>query len=318
MTERSTTPSGAGPIVTTLVKIGSICAGLVTGLAPVAVSAQSVTTRVGVGSTGAEGNSATSGQRRSAPTEDRWPSGHTLRTLEAGERPGQPQLSAITPNATPTFSFTVPAESYYVRVRSLNGEQPSQPSNEIRIDVSASVIPSSPTHLLALAAGTAVTLTWRNTYEGGAPNYSIVDVARGTQRDSCTASGRSRHAHRCSFRYLHGGCALCERAWAERPVERRDHHSAGPMRRAAGAGQRPFHRSHRSDRVGGLAARPERCRSHDVRTAGDRRVGRKAGNNGTRVGEHPPAGLVRDQRRRGEPVRNERGVTLASCARPLT
>jgi hypothetical protein len=50
-------------------------------------------------------------------------------------------------------------------------------SNEIRIFVNTPTPPSSPTNLLGLVNGSSLALTWRNTFGGGAPASTVLDVS---------------------------------------------------------------------------------------------------------------------------------------------
>jgi Tol biopolymer transport system component len=96
--------------------------------------------------------------------------------LEGGVQPGQVLASLTTGSVAPTYTFTAPNGSFYVRMHALNGALRSHASNEIRIHVNRPVAPSPPAHLLALVNGSNVALAWKNTYEGGAPTSFVLDV----------------------------------------------------------------------------------------------------------------------------------------------
>jgi len=89
--------------------------------------------------------------------------------LEGGVSPGQVLASVPTGSTAPTFTFTAPSGSFYVRMHALNGAYRSAASNEIRIHVNAFVAPSAPANLIGLVNGSTLTLAWTNTYAGGAP-----------------------------------------------------------------------------------------------------------------------------------------------------
>jgi hypothetical protein len=97
--------------------------------------------------------------------------------LEGGVAPGQVLASVPTGSTAPLFTFTAPNGSFFVRMHTVAGASRSGPSNEIRLFVNVAVAPSAPTHLLGLANGSALTLAWRNTYEGGAPTAVRLDVS---------------------------------------------------------------------------------------------------------------------------------------------
>lgn len=96
--------------------------------------------------------------------------------LEGGINPGEVLASLPTGSADPTFTFTSPTGSFYVRVHALNGTVRSAASNEIRIHVNLPVPPSAPDNLLGLVNGSTLALAWVNTYAGGAPTSLVLDV----------------------------------------------------------------------------------------------------------------------------------------------
>jgi hypothetical protein len=91
--------------------------------------------------------------------------------------PGEVLASIPTGSASPTFTFTAPAGSFYARVVAMNGTTRSAASNEIRLHVNVPVVPSPPVHLLGVVNGSNVALAWTNTYEGGAPTSLVLDVS---------------------------------------------------------------------------------------------------------------------------------------------
>ena len=96
--------------------------------------------------------------------------------LEGGVTPGEVLGSFPTGSAVPTYTFTAPSGSFYVRLHALNGTDPSAASNEIRIHVDAAVAPSAPANLLGLVNGSTLSLAWTNTSAGGAPTSLVLDV----------------------------------------------------------------------------------------------------------------------------------------------
>jgi CHRD domain/RTX calcium-binding nonapeptide repeat (4 copies) len=96
--------------------------------------------------------------------------------LEGGLTPGQVLATVRTGNTAPIFTFIAPNGAFYVRARAVAGTQVSDLSNEIRIFVNVAVPPSAPTGLTGTVNGSAVELSWRNTFAGGAPSTIRLDV----------------------------------------------------------------------------------------------------------------------------------------------
>jgi PKD repeat protein len=78
--------------------------------------------------------------------------------------------------AAPIVAFAAPTGSFWVRVRFLDGTGPSVPSLDVPLIVNMPVPPSTPADFTAAVAGTAVNLSWRNTFTGGSPANILVDV----------------------------------------------------------------------------------------------------------------------------------------------
>jgi Tol biopolymer transport system component len=97
-------------------------------------------------------------------------------TIEGGTGPGSILASMPTGSEASVFTFAAPAGSFYVRVHTLHANHRSTASNELRIHVGVPVAPSAPGTLLGLVNGSAVSLTWTNTYQGGAPTSLMLDV----------------------------------------------------------------------------------------------------------------------------------------------
>jgi probable HAF family extracellular repeat protein len=96
--------------------------------------------------------------------------------LEGGLTPGQVLASVPTGGTAPTFTFTAPSGSFYLRLYAVNGTTRSAASNEIRVHVNVPVAPSAPANLLGLANGSSLALAWTTTYSGGAPTSLVLDV----------------------------------------------------------------------------------------------------------------------------------------------
>ncbi|HUE87623.1 MAG TPA: hypothetical protein VMO26_16230, partial [Vicinamibacterales bacterium] len=96
--------------------------------------------------------------------------------LEGGINPGEVLASIATNSAYPIFTFIAPTGAFYVRMHTLSGASRSGPSNEIRLYVNVPAPPSPPASLTGTVDGTSLTLSWRNTFEGGAPQSHLLDV----------------------------------------------------------------------------------------------------------------------------------------------
>jgi Tol biopolymer transport system component len=97
--------------------------------------------------------------------------------IEGGTYPNDVQASILTGSDSPTFTFSAPTGSYYVRVRALNGSSPSALSNEIRLHVQVPAAPSAPADLLGMVNGYTAALAWTHTFEGGQPTSFVLDVS---------------------------------------------------------------------------------------------------------------------------------------------
>lgn len=95
--------------------------------------------------------------------------------IEGGTSPGGVLASVPTGSSDTTFTIDVPPGTFFVRVRALTSSGLTPPSNEIRV-VTAPLPPSAPADLKGLAAGTELALSWRNTFDGGAPTSLVLDV----------------------------------------------------------------------------------------------------------------------------------------------
>ena len=97
--------------------------------------------------------------------------------IEGGISPGEVAASIPTGSTLPLHTFGAPSGVFYVRVHALVGGARSVASNEIRIHVNVPVPPSPPANLLSVVDGASLTLTWTNTFGGGAPAALMLDVS---------------------------------------------------------------------------------------------------------------------------------------------
>lgn len=101
----------------------------------------------------------------------------TSYVLEGGVAPGQVLATIPTGSASPVFTVAVPPGAFYVRLRSVSAAGMSRASSEIRIYVGIETGPTAPANLLGMVKGSALGLSWRNTFGGGAPTSIVLDVA---------------------------------------------------------------------------------------------------------------------------------------------
>ena len=94
--------------------------------------------------------------------------------FEGGVTPGQ--VLASVPTGVPALTLSVPNGAFFVRVRGIAGGVSSGASNELPIYVNVAALPSAPSNLLLTRNGSALELTWRNTFEGAAPTSLVLDV----------------------------------------------------------------------------------------------------------------------------------------------
>ncbi|MEZ5416648.1 MAG: fibronectin type III domain-containing protein [Vicinamibacterales bacterium] len=90
--------------------------------------------------------------------------------VEGGLAPGATAVALDIGAAMPVFSVRLPAgAAYFVRVRAVILGRTTGPSNEVRASTDTATPPSAPAHLLGLVNGSALALSWTNTFEGGLP-----------------------------------------------------------------------------------------------------------------------------------------------------
>lgn len=111
--------------------------------------------------------------RWAPPIDGPPPTGYVL---EGGVAPGQVLASVPTSGSAPITTLAVPSGAYYVRARTVAGAESSGPSNEIRVFVNTPAPPSPPVGLTGLVNGSALTLSWGNTFEGAPPTGIVLEV----------------------------------------------------------------------------------------------------------------------------------------------
>jgi hypothetical protein len=113
------------------------------------------------------------GRDAAAPLHHRRIPGPGTLSLEVvrtgGPTPGQTLAHIHSDSAAPTLTVELPTGVFHARVRAVALSRTSTPSNEIRLVVNVPEPPSAPVNLLGLVDGTAIALSWFNTFQGGAP-----------------------------------------------------------------------------------------------------------------------------------------------------
>jgi len=99
--------------------------------------------------------------------------------LEGGLSPGGVLASLRTGSTATTFTFNAPSGVFFVRLHALLGNLRSDASNEIRLVVNAPLAPSAPGNVLGLVNGSTLSLSWTNTFTGGAPTALQLNVTGG-------------------------------------------------------------------------------------------------------------------------------------------
>ena len=112
--------------------------------------------------------------RWKAPLIGPMPSGYVF---EGGVHPGEVLASMLTGSATPSFTFTAPPGSFYVRIHSLAAGARSRASSEIRVHVAVPAGPTAPSKLVGMVKDSTLGLSWVNTFGGGAPTSLALDVS---------------------------------------------------------------------------------------------------------------------------------------------
>jgi extracellular elastinolytic metalloproteinase len=97
--------------------------------------------------------------------------------LEGGLGPGDVLASIPTLSPYPIFTFVAPTGSFFIRMHGQAGTDKSAASNEVALHVNVPVPPSAPAGLLGLVNGSAIGLSWKNTFEGGSPGGLFLDVS---------------------------------------------------------------------------------------------------------------------------------------------
>ena len=105
----------------------------------------------------------------------------TAYVIEGSVWPGDVLASIPTSSPASTITLDAPTGAFYVRVHAVAEGLRSVASNEIRIFVNVAAPPSAPAHLLGLVNGDTLTLSWLNTFAGGAPTRLWLTVSGALQ-----------------------------------------------------------------------------------------------------------------------------------------
>ncbi len=87
------------------------------------------------------------------------------------------EIGGIVLPATPAVELDLPPGFWYLRVHTIAGGQLSVASNEWTVRVGSAAAPSSPGDLIGLVSGSALTLAWRNRFQGGQVESNRLDVS---------------------------------------------------------------------------------------------------------------------------------------------
>jgi hypothetical protein len=111
---------------------------------------------------------------RWAPPTSAVPTGYVM---QGGIAPGQTLASLPTGSTATTFTFNAPTGIFYLRMLAQTASGTSAPTNEVTAYVNVPAPPTAPAHLLGLASGAQLGLSWRNTSGGGTPTGMFLDVS---------------------------------------------------------------------------------------------------------------------------------------------
>lgn len=118
-------------------------------------------------------------------------SGVSSYVLEVGRTPGATDYGSFNVGAATAYSATVPAGTFYVRVRGVNSLGMSAPSNEVMLAGQGAQAPSAPRVLSQSGAGSTVNLWWDVPTTGTADSYVIeAGTAPGLSNIATLALGR--------------------------------------------------------------------------------------------------------------------------------
>jgi hypothetical protein len=106
----------------------------------------------------------------------------TTYVLEGGTTPGGSDLPTTPVGLVTSYVATLPAGTYFVRVRAANAFGLSAPSNEITVTIASGLpsVPGAPTGLVSGVSGQFVTLYWVAPATGGQPTHYILEAGSAT------------------------------------------------------------------------------------------------------------------------------------------
>lgn len=96
--------------------------------------------------------------------------------LEGGLTAGSTMAVVPTGSTAPFFTITAPNGSFFLRMRSSAAGALSLPSNEVRLHINSTLVPSAPGNIQGAIKGSALWLAWRNTFTGGTPQSLSLEV----------------------------------------------------------------------------------------------------------------------------------------------
>jgi predicted phage tail protein len=96
--------------------------------------------------------------------------------VEIGTAPGTSNTGIFTTTALTYTNGTLPANTYYARVRARNAGGTGNASNEVSFTIASALPPGVPSALAATTTSSSVTFTWAAPTSGGAPTSYDVEI----------------------------------------------------------------------------------------------------------------------------------------------
>lgn len=102
--------------------------------------------------------------------------GATSYTMEVGTSSGASDYGVFNMGTLTAYATPVPPGRFYVRVRGVNANGMSAPSNQIEVQANAGGVPGAPGNLTQSWSGSAVTLRWSAPTTGGTPTSYVIEA----------------------------------------------------------------------------------------------------------------------------------------------
>lgn len=102
--------------------------------------------------------------------------GASAYALEVGTASGASDVGVFNMGAATSYATPVPPGRFYVRVRGVNANGMSAPSNQLAVQAGAESLPGAPRNLTSSGSGSTVTLRWAAPSTGGTPTAYLIEV----------------------------------------------------------------------------------------------------------------------------------------------